>query len=480
LNPLVILQPSLRPLDPHTCTDANAVRNWRYALFEALVEHDGEFFAPVLAEKWQCTENARSWIFTLREGVRFHDGRVLTARDVVYSLQRASGPLVTGELFTVTFHNYLADMELRALDERTVQLQAPESMADLLELLCDMVIIPEGALADRSLHGSDPDSGQELPPGTGPYRLEFFSGDTAVLRSWVQYWRTARKQELVEFRGVPSEAERIEALKSGSADLITQLSPESVGELEGSGEGELWPIESNLCVIYLMNLDSAYLGDVRMRQALNYAADKQTIIREILHGQGVALNGPLSSLHFGSDRQLPPYVHDPGRARQLVAEVGLKGQEILIHCPLSLPDEAPRLTEMLAEQFRQIDIDARIEYHEDRFEYARSIAEKRFEGLFCFDSSPLSTFRVFREKLDSRFHGTWWQGYHNEDANDLLSRAAETADRAVRQAFYRQAYRIYRDEAPWLYLYQPRRLWGIRRSARSALRANREVVLRFL
>ena len=140
MNPLVILQPSLRPLDPHTCTDANAVRNWRCALYEALVEHDGEFFAPVLAESWRCAEDARSWTFTLREGVRFHDGRVLTARDVVYSLQWAAGPLVTGELFAVTFHSYLADMELRALDERTVQLQAPKPMADLLELLGTRVI----------------------------------------------------------------------------------------------------------------------------------------------------------------------------------------------------------------------------------------------------------------------------------------------------------------------------------------------------
>ena len=164
----------------------------------------------------------------------------------------------------------------------------------------------------------------------------------------------------------------------------------------------------------------------------------------------------------------------------MVAEAGLKGQEVLIHSPLSLPEEAPRLTEILARQFRQIGLEPRIEVHEDRFEYARSIAEKEFQGLFCFDSSPLTTFRVLREKLDSRFHGPWWQGYHNEQANDLLSRAAASADTTARQALYRQAYRIYRDEAPWLYLYRPRTLWGIRLSARSAVRANREAVLRFL
>jgi len=479
MNPFVILQPSLRSLDPHTCTDANAVRNWRYALYEALVEYNGESFTPVLVESWRCEEDARTWTFQLREGVRFHDGKTLSARDVVYSLERAAGPGIAGELFTVTFHNYLGGMELTIVNERTVRLAAPEPMADLLELLCDMVIIPEGALAEGLLDGDDPHSGGRLPSGTGPYRLESFAEGLAVLRSWDRYWRGGRKQQQVEFRGEPEEAKRIEALKSGSADLITQLSPASVGELEGSGEGELWPVESNLCVIYLMNLNTHYIGDVRLRRALNCAVDKQAITRGILHGQAEVLNGPLSRLHFGCDAELPPYDHDPDRARELLAEAGFKGQEVLIHSPLSLPDEAPRLTETLTRQFREIGLEPRIEIHADRSEYARSIAEKRLQGLFCFDSSPLSTFRVLREKLDSRFHGPWWQGYHNQEANDLLTRAAETVDVAARRALYRQAYRIYRDEAPWLYLYRPHRLWGIRRPSRSAVRANREAVLRF-
>ena len=480
MNPFVILQPSVRVLDPHTCTDANAVRNWRYAVYEALVHYNGEFFAPALAGSWRCGEDARTWTFQLREGVRFHDGRTLTARDVVYSLERAAGPGITGELFTVTFHNYLEGMELAAANERTVRLAAPEPMADLLELLCDLVIVPEGALAGGLLADNDPDGGRSLPPGTGPYRIESFADGLAVLRAWDRYWGGGREQQRVEFRGEPAEAQRIEALKSGSADLITQLSPPSAGSLGGSEEVELWPIESNLCVIYLMNMETDWVDDVRLRRALNYAADKRAIIREILHGEAEVLNGPLSRLHFGCDPQLPPYDHDPDRARELVSQADLKGREILMHSPLSLPEEAPRLTRMLARQFREVGLETRIEIHEDRYEYARSIAEKQLQGLFCFDSSPLSTFRVLREKLDSRFHGPWWQGYHNREANDLLTRAAGTADVAARQVLYRQAYRVYRDEAPWLYLYRPHRLWGIRRTARPAVRTNREAVLRFV
>ena len=128
MKSLVILQPSLRPADPHTCTDAGAVKNWRFALYEALVEHDGEAFAPVLAESWQCSEDARSWTFTLRQGVRFHDGKPLTAGDVLYSLRRIAGPLAAGELFMVTYRDYLETAELEAPDDRTIRLTVPGSI----------------------------------------------------------------------------------------------------------------------------------------------------------------------------------------------------------------------------------------------------------------------------------------------------------------------------------------------------------------
>lgn len=479
MKSLVILQPSLRFLDPHTCSDAAAVKNWRFALYEALVEHDGEGFAPVLAESWRCGEDARTWTFTLREGVRFHDGKPLTAGDVLYSLGRAFGPLAEGELFMVTYRDYLGTAQLEAADDRTVRLTAPEPMADILDLLCDIVIIPEGALSDRLLDGEDPRSADRLPAGTGPYLLDSFEAEAALLRSWVQYRRGGRRQQLVEFRAVPEQRQRIEMLEAGRADLITRLSPASAEAFEQAQDCDLWPVASNLCVIYLMNLSSDCLTDIRVRQALNYGIDKQRIICELLNGQGRVLNGPLSNLHFGYDPGIPAFAFDRKRARKLLAQAGFRGQGVLLHTPTSVPDEAPQLTEMVADQLEALGIKAEIEQHADRRQYARAVAEKRLQGLVCFDSSPLSTFRVLREKLDSRFHGPWWQGYHSRRANELLSRAASTVDKAQRQALYRKAYRIYRDEAPWLYLYQPHELWAIRSRARSCVRANKEAVLRF-
>ena len=108
--------------------------------------------------------------------------------------------------------------------------------------------------------------------------------------------------------------------------------------------------------------------------------------------------------------------------------------------------------------------------HEDRTEYARRVAAKELRGLSCFDSSPLSTYKVLHEKLDSRFSGTWWQGFHDERINELLSQAAATTNTAARRQVYWHVYRLLHDEAPWVFLYQPRRFWARRAGAGAGLR----------
>jgi peptide/nickel transport system substrate-binding protein len=88
------------------------------------------------------------------------------------------------------------------------------------------------------------------------------------------------------------------------------------------------------------------------------------------------------------------------------------------------------------------------------------VRSKQIDDACCFDSSPLSTWRTLREKLHSRFRGPWWQGYANEDVDELLDRAQRTADVATRQDVYRRAYRIIRDDAAWIFLYSPMGFWG--------------------
>jgi peptide/nickel transport system substrate-binding protein len=126
-----------------------------------------------------------------------------------------------------------------------------------------------------------------------------------------------------------------------------------------------------------------------------------------------------------------------------------------------MPDEAPRLARMMAEQLGRVGITLEIIEHEDRAAYSEMVREKRINDGAAFDSSPRSTFRVLREKIHSGLQGPWWEGYSNEEVDSLIDEAQVTFVDADRQAIYRRIYRLVRDDAPWIFLYRPTRYWGV-------------------
>ena len=202
--------------------------------------------------------------------------------------------------------------------------------------------------------------------------------------------------------------------------------------------------------------------DRRVRQALNYALDIDKIIDKIKDGAATPLNGYLTSHHFGYNPETPVYSYDPEKARSLLAEAGYAdGLKLVIDIPSEMPDEAPQLTRMMKEQFKQVGITVEIIEHQDRAAYSEMVREKKINDACCFDSSPRSTFRILREKIQSTLQGPWWQGYENKQVNSLIKQAQATFSDTERQKIYRQIYTIIRDDAPWIFLYNPTRFWGV-------------------
>jgi peptide/nickel transport system substrate-binding protein len=212
----------------------------------------------------------------------------------------------------------------------------------------------------------------------------------------------------------------------------------------------------------MCNLQSGVCTDRRVRQALNYALDVPELIETVMEGAARPLNGPLTYLHFGNDPSAPPYPHDPEKARALLAEAGYAdGLHLVLDVPTILPDEAPHLARRMAKQYAEVGIVTEIKEFTDRPGYADMVRAKQIDDACCFDSSPLSTYRVLHEKFHSGVRGPWWQGYSNPEVDALIDQAQATADNARRRDLYRRAYRMIRDDAPWIFLYSPTYSWGV-------------------
>jgi peptide/nickel transport system substrate-binding protein len=454
---LTVVQSSVSIGDPHIASDSSNRLGLIRSIYEALVMMDeGGDYQPSLAERWDVADDARTWTFFLRSGVPFHNGEVMNASDVVATLGRVLDPAIGGAFGTQgVYLSYLGTAEISAVDDATVRIVTAEPMADLLDLLVAMPISPASAL--DGLPGAY--------VGSGPYKVTKQGDTEVVLSPHDDYWGAPPRYREIRWIAEPDAERRVDAVLDGEADIAVDIGIEGSRRVAQDGRALTREWDSGLAIIFMANAFEGPLTDRRVRQALNYAVDVDEIIAEIKDGAAKPLNGYLTPHHFGYDPETPVYPYDPDQARSLLAEAGYAdGLELTFDIPAGMPDEAPRLARMMAEQLGRVGIDVEIVEHGDRAAYSEMVREKRIHDAAAFDSSPRSTFRVLREKIHSGLRGPWWEGYTNEEVDALIDEAQGTFSDADRQALYRRIYRMVRDDAPWIFLYRPTRYWGVAQS----------------
>lgn len=448
-----IVQPVVTLADPHVLSDIRDRRSIIDALFDALVrrsEHGG--FIPWLAQTWSVDDDCRRWRFQLRDGVRCHNGATLSVADVRSSLLRALSPEMPGELGTQgVLRSYLQGATIGVDDARWLTIDLNEPFADLLDLLVDIPIAPADTLAALPLQ----------PVGSGPWQFEALQPGRLTLRAFNQHWAGSPPADRLLWLAEPDAEKRLALLLSGAADVVVDPPIDAVLPPES---GQIVSQQSYLCIIFLLNLFNGPAQDVRVRKALNLALDLDAIIAspQIAAGHAQPLAGPLTARHQGVPSTLLPYRYEPAAARQLLAEAGYPdGLDLELALPARFPDESIPLARLVAAQLLEAGVRTTLTVCEDRPAYAQRVRDKQFGDICCFDSSPASGWRVYREKLDSRRQGPWWQGYHSAALNALLDRAAATANDSARARLLEQAFTLVHDDAPWLFLYAPDHRWAV-------------------
>jgi peptide/nickel transport system substrate-binding protein len=453
---VTITQPRVLLDDPHACTDSSDVLSVFSALFDALVSrNDAGGYEPALATDWTISDDARTYRFTLRDGVRFHDGEICDAEAVRFCLERMARPDMGATLGAPgVYAQYLAGMKIEILGPLALQLTLAEPIADLFDILVYGHIVSPKAIEA---------AGEELPAravGTGPYRLESYEeGQKLTVRAVSDHYAGPPAHDRITWIRGETAAARLEQLRDGRADIANALDH---AEWDAPGFTRLDYLAPT-AIIFLFNAQKGPGADPRVRLALNLAIDRAALVQEVLHGAGQPLHGFVSPVHVGADPDAPPFQRDMTEARQLLAEAGYgDGVTLQLYCPTRLPDEAQALAAAVERQLSEIGVRFDIHLEADRTRYANQVRLKNIHDLCVFDSSPMSAFRVLHEKIDARVKGSWWEGYENREVEALIDRARRTVDPAARTALHRQSFRLLQQDPPWLYLYLHHRTIALR------------------
>ena len=345
---VMIIESSPTNLDPRVGIDAQSERI-DSLIFDSLVRRDEHFeLRPWLAESWE-TPNPTTYIFHLRKGVRFHDGRPLTARDVKWTFDS----ILSRQLLTTKTTVYQYIDRIDAPDDFTVVFHLKQPQATLLWNLSDGAI---GVVP----YGSGPELAQH-PVGSGPFQFVSAQQDKeVVIARNGRYWGPKPQLERVRFVVVPDATTRALELRKGSADIaINAVTPDTVVALRKDPQLEIQTADGTIYAYLALNLRDPILKDVRVRRALACAIDRGPMIRYLWRDMARPAASILPVQSWAYDADVPRYGYDPARARRLLDEAGypaVNGVRFHLTMKTSTEESTRLMAAVLQQQLRAVGI----------------------------------------------------------------------------------------------------------------------------
>jgi peptide/nickel transport system substrate-binding protein len=422
-------------------------------IFDALVRlnTEGEY-APWLAKSWDNPDD-KTWVFHLEKGVKFTNGEALDAAAVKYSLDRVMDPNVKSPQ---AWRLSLVE-SVEALDPLTVVIKTKEPYAALINIMTLMFIVPPKAVEEM---GNEKFS--QNPIGSGPFIFEsFVPGEKVILKANKNYWKGAPKIDSVTFRPISEASTRVASLLTGEVDIITSIPPNRLASLNKNSDIKT---TAKTGIMVYMGLDTftAPLDDVRVRQAINYAMDVETITDKILQGTASPMSGPVFMVTKGFDPSIKPYPYDPAKAKKLLKEAGYeKGFKLVLSTPPQGVEGATNTLEVaqaLASQLKEVGIEVSLDITDPATQFQR-YKKREFQAyLFTWDTQ-VEPDRYLYSLFNSATRGYY---YKNAEVDELLHQGRTTLDQTARIGIYKKLHRLLYDDAPWGFLYNQEAFYGYR------------------
>ena len=410
-------------LDPHKTVKAGT-REVMFNVFEGLMKPtpNGDL-TPAIAESYEVSEDRMTYTFHLREGVQFHNGKTVTAEDVVYSIQRCAAATETG---IVQVEAFSVIQDIKTPDDKTVAITISEPSNEFISYMTT-AILP-----------ADYDKQDTAPVGTGPFKfVSRTAQDSVVLEKFDGYWGTPAQLDKVTLKIIENADSLMMSLQSGAIDLCAHLTSTQVAQLEKDfnvAEGTM-----NLVQAMYLNNAVAPFDDVRVRQALCYAVDKQEIIDLAFDGYGSPIGSsmyPAFGKYF-DDSLTNYYTRDVEKAKALLAEAGYPdGFDMTITVPSNYKPHMDT-AEVLVQQLAQIGVNATIEPIEWESWVSDVYAGRQFQSTVVGVDASTMTARALLERFTSDY-GKNFINYNNAEYDALFQQTLTAYDDAEQTAIYKQ------------------------------------------
>jgi peptide/nickel transport system substrate-binding protein len=461
----------------------------RYLLFLPLIRYDANLdYEPALAESWELLGDT-GVVFNLRQDVYWHDGVRTTARDVVFTYERATDP-ETAFPNAEVFANWTG---VAATDSFTIRFTYQPHL-DPLASLPLLPIMPAHLLDSIPAARLRQAAFNKRPVGNGPFRfVEYRTNDRTVFIANDSFPEGLGGRPYIDriiWRPIPETTAQIAEITAGAADMILTPRASEFPELAARPGLRGLTRDSRQYAAIMWNGRIEPLNDPRVRRGLTAAINREQILQTLRAGVGQLATGPIGPYHWAYDESLPPVAYNPDSARALMAEAGLA--DLNGDGFLQLSDGRPFQVELRSPSGSAINRDMAEMIRSDLAQVGVRVTTRQLESNTLIQDliSPSRNFQAaimgwesdLRVNLRDTFHSGSYDGmyqvasYRNPRVDLLIDSVARSADRAAALPIYRELQQILRDEQPWTFLYyypdlviMRDRLQGVEMDIRGAL-----------
>ena len=430
-----------KTFDPYATTD---LVDWQvhYQIFDSLFYETPEgTYEPSLCTDYTLNEDGTQITFTIREGVKFHNGDTMTVDDVVFSLNTA-----IASSYTSKFTSVLENAE--KIDDKTFVLNLKHAYVPIIGCLSSS----STSIVPQKVYEADPAAFAQNPVGTGAYMLkEVKSGETATLEAFPDYFRGEAPIKTQIFRAIVDNNAALMALESGEADVITPNQDYSDRDAIIANPNLVYYEAPQACT-FLVSFNNAkgVFADKRMREAVALAIDKEELVLGAVNGMAEPTEEGITPLCPQAPKNFSGLGYDPERAKQLVVEAGYPdGVEVTMRV-ISSPHYI-RPAEVLQAQLKKVGINLKIEAMERASWFDIVFANGDFETTFYAHAVSVADADFctypFLHSSEADGNGSNYMGVKNAELDEYLEKARLSLDEAERAKYYLKVCEIIRDES---------------------------------